>query len=240
MVKGYGDLVASSMERIMKSAEHKSLFKKADFGAEVSSSKDSEKSHECPMCGEGEKLSDEQFAMNKSSLQDGSMPSEFCEVCKEDSKDGLSGDFEVSSEDQEFFAKDKEEKEETMSDDKMKSEAMDEAIKSLIQASASLEAIGFEKTSGLALQLAGFVVEAKKTDKEKEAEKKAKEKAKAEKMKAKEKADKEKAKAKAEKEKEKAKKEKEEMAAKSKKMKQKKEEEEKAKKALEADKKKAK
>lgn len=93
----------------------------------------------------------------------------------------------------------------------MTSTAFDIAIDSLLTASAALDSVGMEKSSSLSLKLASLVVEAKKKDvkdkKDPEAAKaaKAKEKAKlqAEKEKAKEKADKEKAKLEAAKKKEK-------------------------------------
>tara|TARA_R110000868_G_scaffold99024_1_gene272586 strand:- start:15008 stop:15826 length:819 start_codon:yes stop_codon:yes gene_type:complete len=93
----------------------------------------------------------------------------------------------------------------------MTSTAFDIAIDSLLTASAALDSVGMPKSSSLSLKLASLVVEAKKKDvkdkKDPEAAKaaKAKEKAKlqAEKEKAKEKADKEKAKLEAAKKKEK-------------------------------------
>jgi hypothetical protein len=91
--------------------------------------------------------------------------------------------------------KEEEEKDEDSADDYMSSSAFDVAIDSLLTASAALDVVGMEKSSSLSLKLAALVVEAKKKDPKAAAKEKA-EKEKAAKLKAKEKAAKEKEKAK--------------------------------------------
>ena len=168
------------------------------------------------MCGDSS-LADDNDARRKAKK---------CEECSKPKSECKCGD--SSSADDNDARKKKEKEESSSSSDSSSADdadvkvqaALSVAIDSLLVASAALDSIGMEKSATVSLQVAGFVIEAKKkkeksskdsndakakakakADKEKADKAKAKEKAELEKAKAKDKADKEKAKAKLEKEK---------------------------------------
>jgi hypothetical protein len=219
------DFVAATMDAVLRSEEHQSL-----FGAQY---KVADQLSPAPITGGGtvgnpfvmpaDKISAKPAKADDSSYADDND----AKKKKEESSDSS----DSSSADDNDAKKKKEESSDSSDsssadDEDMKSStAFDVAIDSLLTASAALDNVGMEKSASLSLKLASLVVEAKKKknsdkkEKEKAAKEKAKEKASKEKEKkdandAKDKAAKEKAKEKAakEKEKEKAAKEKEKAA----------------------------
>jgi len=174
--KSVSDYVANTMNAVLNSAEHKSLFNK--YAQDVNEAKDKVEPSSC--CGDKEFADDNEADDNSAKDSSEKSSEKSCEKsCDKDSNSVKDEDlYDVSC-------------------------AYDVAIDSLITASAALDSLGMEKSSSLSLKLASFIVEAKKTD-AKDVAAKAKEKAAKEKEKAKMKADKEKAAKKAKEEKERA------------------------------------
>jgi len=259
MKNQYGDTVARDMQNILNSKEFKSLFKKASFDDGEKSAAELVES----ILDSYKKMGTPSKALDalRVSLMD--LPTEklqeLCDLSGESAKDhsydkshDTPVDFEDEDEGEDIggdYSKDIREEEGrlgsdyAMADDEL-SACASTAIAHLIAASEALDNMNFSKTATAALELAEFVVTAKKNDKdqkEKEKAAKLKEKEKAAKQKEKDRAAKEKAKEKEKAAKEKAKKD--EMAARDKKKKadlKAKEEEAKAKKMLEKSKEKSK
>jgi hypothetical protein len=167
------DFVAASMDAVLKSEEHKSL-----FGSQYKFASD-ENAAKCEKCQE------EVCSCDSSEADDEEWDSASASDSEEDSDE-----FDSAS------ASDSEEAEEEDSDS---ASAFDVAIDSLLTASAALDSINLGRGSALSLKLASLVVEAKQSASDKKKTDDAKAKAKKEKEKAAEKKKKEMEKAKADK-----------------------------------------
>lgn len=136
MNKSVSDFVAASMNAVLNSNEHKSLFKLA-YQADNNDAKKSKK-EKCEDCKED---------------------MDNCYCMKAD-------DFDLSTlDEEEFYAKDSSNYVHDMhdsSDEMHSTAALDVAIDSLLTASAALDSVGMDSGSTLSLKLASMVVEAKK------------------------------------------------------------------------------
>lgn len=235
--KSISDYVAASMDAVLKSSEHKTLFGK--FASDNNCAKDHD--HDSS-CSSESMAADDNDARRKAKKDSSSSSSS---SSSSDSNDALNPHYEIEDDDspelsfEEQFPEaseylslhfpdaakmlevhDLEGKyprtshvltEDLLPEPEVRA-GFDIAIDSLLTASAALDSLGMEKTATLSLKLASIIVEAKKKDTSSSSssskEKAAKEKEKAAKEKAKEKAAKEKAKAKEKAAKEKAAKEK--------------------------------
>lgn len=194
--KSVSDFVAATMDAVLKSEAHKSLFgTQYKFASDESFADDSK----CSKCENATCTCEKD-----TSSADDMLDADDNEAKK---KKGLPPWLQKKDE---SCASDEEEDESMADDSEMKtSTAFDLAIDSLLTASAALDSVGMEKSAAFSLKLASFVVTAKKKDKKDKESKKsdsneAKDKAKAAKEKEKEKLAKEKEKAAKEKAKAKA------------------------------------
>lgn len=248
MTKSVSDFVAASMDAVLKSSEHKTLFGYKKFASDTNCAEDHE--HDKESCGDSmmaddndakkkgkmppwlKDKKDESSSSDSSSADDADLS---FEAMYPDAAEYISAKFPSAAKELGLHTKeDLDERFPVTSNllDEMGMSAaagFDIAIDSLLTASAALDGVGMEKTAALSLKLASLVVEAKKKDKSSSGKSSsdsnaAKDKAAKEKAKAKEKAEKEKAKEKAAKEKEK----KDALAAKDKLAKEKAKEKEKA------------
>lgn len=192
------DFVAASMDAVLKSDSHKSL-----FGTQYKFASD-ENDAKCDTCGKDPcECSDSDSADDNDAKKKKLPPWLHKNFGDKDDKEDKACADDSDSEEDSADACDANYASSPQEDEEMEaSAAFNVAIDSLLTASAALDSVGMSKTSAFSLKLASFVVEAKKSTED------AKEKAAKEKAKAKEKAAKEKEKAKLAKEKEKAAKEK--------------------------------
>lgn len=159
MKNSISDLVASSMDSILKSAEHKALFglKVAD-----SSSKDE-------MCAKHGVKDDCPANDTKESDTASAKDSEMTD--KSDTSYAKDSESEKTTKSHDSSSADDNAAKETSEESKT-STALDVAIDSLLTASAALDSVGMEKSAAYSLKLASLVVEAKKAKKDKKKGKK--------------------------------------------------------------------
>lgn len=147
--KNVSDFVAATMNAVLNSSEHKSLF---DSTYKTASDQNNAK-EKCEKC-----------SMSKDSCSCG-------DVLKADDNEVSSSDSSSDS----SCADDEDVKDSSCSaDDTMESAAFDVAIDSLLTASAALDSLGMEKSATVSLKLASLIVEAKKVDKKEKDSKKSK------------------------------------------------------------------
>jgi len=227
--KSVSDFVAATMDAVLNSAEHKSLFgvNNYKFAQDLNSAKDKcskcSKSKDSCMCdsamsddvkGTGVGADPYVFPVDKitgkPASSDTSKADDNDARKKKDSSSDSSSDSQSADDNDARKKKDSSDSSSDSSDadddeDMKSSAAFNVAIDSLLTASAALDVVGMEKSAALSLQLASLVVEAKKKDKESKKSGKSSSDSNDAKAKAKEKAAKEKEKAAKEKAKEKEK-----------------------------------
>ena len=146
--KSVSDFVAATMNAVLNSAEHKSLFNK--YATDLSDASDSKSSDES-CCGDSLMADDQE--VNDADDQDDQDADDSCESCDSCDADDCSSSEEGKT-----------------------SEAFNVAIDSLLTASAALDSVGMDKSASFSLKLASLVVEAKakakKEDKKKSDKKK--------------------------------------------------------------------
>jgi hypothetical protein len=148
--KSVSDFVAATMNAVLESDEHKSLFgnfnKRAQLeGFKVTRHKDLDPNTKCDGIIQGGQCTTCGWVRDKNKAEDSSTDGSSSSSDSNDVKDGSS--------------------------DKISS-AFDIAIDGLLTASAALDSVGFEKSASLSLRIASFVAEAKKKEKEKKSGKK--------------------------------------------------------------------
>jgi len=158
MKQDLSNLIAEQMQKTLSSPEHQSIFgldKAAQTTTEddMHSAKDSSKDS-----------SDEDTHSAKDSSKDSSKEDTHSAKDSNDHFDTSgSGKVEMSKEDKSKYASDESDEVEL---------ALDTALGNLLSASSAFDAAGFEKSASLTLELANFVVEAKKkADKKKKSKK---------------------------------------------------------------------
>lgn len=160
--KSVSDFVAATMNAVLESDDHKSLFgstyKTASETLPGGLVKDP-----CPKCGQ-QKVAGSCLKCDGAKADDNAAKDMEDESCADDSDDENSAD---DSDDE----SDADDSDECSADDEKVSSALDIAIDGLLTASAALDSVGFEKSSTLSLKIASFVVEAKKKEKEKKSKK---------------------------------------------------------------------
>jgi hypothetical protein len=148
MKNNNSDMFAAAMDAILKSAEHKSLFNPTyKVACDLNDVKDSTSDSSS---------SSSSSSSDTQSADDTSDSDESDSSCADDSSmesDSANVD-DCSSE-----------------DSKCSTASYDVAIDSLLTASAALDSIGFEKSATISLQLASFIVEAKKKEVKKDKKK---------------------------------------------------------------------
>jgi len=218
--KSVSDFVAATMDAVLKSEAHKSL-----FGTQYKFASDENDAKKCKGCG---------CSMDKCDCGDTALADDnnddvppakpqpkppqsekeqaehAFDAFKDQTQKLPASPFADKAKADDSYADDEESDESDADDsdsDGDSNAAFDVAIDSLLTASAALDSVGMEKSATFSLKLASLIVEAKKDkaeEKKKKDEKKAKDKEKKEKEKARLQAAKEKAKAKAAKDKAKA------------------------------------
>jgi hypothetical protein len=155
--KSVSDFVAATMNAVLESDEHKSLFgstyKTASFNKKAEDDTickcgyvyDGSASDHCPKCSAP---NPNKSKADDNSAKDGSSENDSCMEDDADDNSAKDGSSDMSS------------------------TALDIAIDGLLTASAALDSVGFSKTSALSLRIASLVVEAKKKEKAKKDEKK--------------------------------------------------------------------
>ena len=159
--KSVSDYVAATMNAVLNSDEHKSLFANYKTASDENNVSDS-------LCAKCKYSKDSCTCGSSMSADDNDARTK--QVSDEDSSDVSCADDDEAS-DSSSDSNKAEDKEVPMS-----SSAFDIAIDSLLTASAALDSVGFEKSSIISLKLASFVVEAKKKEKDKKDSKKDKKK----------------------------------------------------------------
>jgi len=150
--------IASEMDAKLKGEEFSSLFKSPKYA-----SKDSEEKEDCSMADD----------MNNASAGDHKAPSPESLYGVSPAADGkVSVDESAAEDDNDAEDADDENDADDDSDDDDVSNALDASLASLLNASAALDSAGLEKTASLVLDLAGFVVTAKKKAKDSKKKKK--------------------------------------------------------------------
>jgi cobalamin biosynthesis Mg chelatase CobN len=160
--KSVSDFVAATMDAVLKSQAHQSLFGGTyKFASDESFANDTI----CPTHGVKDGCSSD----SHSAYDD----NDARKKKKDDSEDSSSA-FDGAVD--EHNASDMEEEDKSCADDSedLESSALDVAIDSLLTASAALDRAGLEKGSSLSLKLASLVVEAKKKDEKKKSDSKKK------------------------------------------------------------------
>jgi hypothetical protein len=162
--KSVSDFVAATMNAVLNSEEHKSLFGSnyVKTAQSVTRHSDKDPGSKCDgVLARGECLKcHKTFDMSNAddnAAKDGSSEENDSCMADDDADDNDAAD---GSSD------------ECAADDEKVSSAFDIAIDGLLTASAALDSVGLEKTSTLSLKIASFVVEAKKKEKAKKDEKK--------------------------------------------------------------------
>jgi len=164
--KSVSDYVAASMDAVLKSSAHKSLFgSQYKFASDQNDAETMCAEHnEVDSCSANDSLSaDDNDAKKKKFPFNFEKKEDSCEADddndakkkKEESEDSDKAD-DVTVDN--AFASDEEELEASAS--------FDVAIDSLLTASAALDSVGMEKSSSLSLKLASLVIEAKKKEKD--------------------------------------------------------------------------
>jgi hypothetical protein len=143
------DFVAATMDAVLNSKEHKSLFDvQYKYAQDMNAAKDS-----CKKCGSGHSDKDS------------------CMADDNDARKSKKDDEDESSAWDDNDARKKKDDEDDKKDDSDASDslepsvAFDVAIDSLLTASAALDQVGLERGSALVLKIASLTVEAKKKDK---------------------------------------------------------------------------
>lgn len=143
---GISDFVAATMDAVLKSEDHQSLFK-----------------------------TNYKFASDENDAKTKAKKKEVCPECDQDQDKCYCGDSSMAKDHKAKMHKDKMHKAEKAEKEELKSTAgFDIAIDSLLTASAALDSVGMENSATFSLKLASLVVEAKKAKKKEDAKKPAK------------------------------------------------------------------
>jgi len=165
------DFVATTMDAILKSDQHKALF---DTQYKVASDNNAAKSKDSKESKTDSSCADDNEAKKKSTKETDSSCADDNEAKKKSTKETS----DTSSADDNAAKTSKTDTDTSSADDEdlKSSAAFDVAIDSLLTASAALDTVGLERSASVSLKLASLVVEAKKKkeDKKKKSKKESK------------------------------------------------------------------